>query len=51
MKKFRTIAGYKILLSAKEAIAQDLPALTGDEALLTADLLTRIDKAISSYFD
>ncbi len=49
-KKFQTLAAYQSLVDAKTAITAARPTLTGTDALLTDDLLARINTAISPYF-
>jgi hypothetical protein len=51
LKKFQTMDAYNTLLDAKTALLAARPSLTGNELALTNDLLARIEKATSPYFE
>jgi hypothetical protein len=47
----QVVAAYRTLLEASQTLTALLPTLQGDEALLTEDLLSRINRAISPYYN
>ncbi|MCG8419000.1 MAG: zinc-dependent metalloprotease [Proteobacteria bacterium] len=53
LKAAQTVDAYRALLSCRDRIAADLDSgtLSGDDELLTTDLLTRVNEALSPYFD
>jgi hypothetical protein len=51
LKKLQLTTALSALVDARAAIAATRPALTGDDAVLTDELLSRIDAATSSYFN
>jgi hypothetical protein len=51
LKLQQTPAAYGALLDARDELAQQLPTLTGAPALDARDLVSRIDRATSPYFD
>jgi Met-zincin len=51
LKRLQTVEGYRALRDARTQLGQTLPTLTGDEQLIVEDLLTRIDQAITPYFN
>ncbi|HEU4407376.1 MAG TPA: zinc-dependent metalloprotease [Polyangiaceae bacterium] len=44
-------AAYVALVEARAELEARLPALAGDEAILTGELVARVDRATSPYFD
>ncbi|HEX2568891.1 MAG TPA: zinc-dependent metalloprotease [Polyangia bacterium] len=51
LKRMQVVAAYRTLLEASEALTAQLPSLTGDDALLTEDLIARINRAVSPYYN
>jgi hypothetical protein len=51
LKRFQHQLAYTALAEARDAIAEQLPALTGPQAVDTKDLLSRIDRTLAAYFD
>ncbi|MBK9034297.1 MAG: zinc-dependent metalloprotease [Myxococcales bacterium] len=47
----QTADALELLLAARATIAAELPGLAGTDATLTRDLLARIDRATSPYFE
>jgi hypothetical protein len=50
LKYFQVTQAYQVLSDGRPVIAATLPTLTGNDALLTQDLVSRIDAATSPYF-
>jgi hypothetical protein len=51
LKKMQLKEGYAGLVEVKSTLLNARSGMTGDEALLTDDLVARIDRAITPYFD
>jgi hypothetical protein len=51
LKKLQSTAALSALVDARAIIAATRPGLSGDDAVLTDELLSRIDAATSSYFN
>lgn len=51
LKGRQTFEAMTLLLDARAALAAQLPALSGPDATLTRDLIARIDRATSPYFE
>jgi hypothetical protein len=51
LKRMQTIEAYRALRDARAQLAAMQAQLTGDEQLVVEDLLTRIDHALSPYFN
>jgi hypothetical protein len=51
LKVFQTRSAYSALSRAREILAAQLPALEGNAAVDTKDLVSRIDRALVAYFD
>jgi hypothetical protein len=50
LKKMQTLDAYSVLTESRAKVSADLATLTGNDALLTKDLLGRIDAATTPYF-
>ncbi len=50
LKKMQSLTAYQALTDARTAITAARPSLAGNDALLTDDLLARINAAVSPYF-
>ncbi len=51
LEKMQADAAYVALVEARAALAARLASLAGDEAALTGELIARIDRAATPYFD
>lgn len=51
LKKLQHVEAYRALSEARTAVDQQRATLTGDAALQTQDLLSRIDRALNPYFN
>lgn len=51
LKKMQTSQAYNALRGTRDAIASQRAGLSGDQAALTDDLLSRIDAALHPYFN
>ncbi len=51
LKKIQVTGALDALVSARDTIRSTRSSLTGDDATLTDELLSRIDSAISNYFN
>jgi hypothetical protein len=50
LQKFQSYTAYAMLLEARASFEAALPAQSGNERLVTLDLIGRIDRATSPYF-
>jgi uncharacterized protein DUF4953 len=51
LEKMQADAAYVALVEARAALASALPSLAGDRAALTGELVARVDRATTPYFD
>ncbi|WP_394846298.1 zinc-dependent metalloprotease [Pendulispora brunnea] len=51
LKKLQLTAALSVLVESRATIQATRPGLTGDDAVLTDELLSRIDAAVKSYFN
>jgi hypothetical protein len=51
LKRFQSSLAYAALADARKRLALQLPQLSGTDAVETEDLLSRIDRSLSAYFD
>ena len=51
LKRMQTLEAYRALREARAQLAQAQPRSRGDEQLMVEDLVTRIDEALTPYFD
>jgi hypothetical protein len=51
LKGFQTRSAYTVLAEAREILAAQIPALEGNAAVDTRDLVSRIDRTLVAYFD
>ncbi|MDW8283528.1 MAG: zinc-dependent metalloprotease [Myxococcales bacterium] len=51
LKKLQLVEAQAVLREARAALAAQLPMLSGEALLLQQDLISRIDAALSPYFD
>jgi hypothetical protein len=51
LKRMQTVEAYRVLREARAQLATTQPTLTGEEQLIVEDLVTRIDQALTPYFN
>jgi hypothetical protein len=51
LKRVQLVAAYRTLIEASQMLTAQLPTLSGDQALLAEDLLNRINRANSPYYN